>query len=210
MIVDSTVALCIDGRCTKCGDIGLAVCDALGNTAAREEPGLDIVRRPFCGVDAATNTIQASTIVVGNVCRIERRAAARVTVVIRITVRSFESPGLPAARDRASRICMQGHRVGKECVDAFDDVDLPIVRPVWANKPVCRPCAAPPGHVYKIQYEKAVSVRVVANDPDRRSTIPAIGPVVCRVDGHVGRRASLDEAILFGYSLVDVSETSQP
>ena len=93
---------------------------------------------------------------------------------------------------------MHGNRVLSTGVHAFDDVccDVSLVlydmvvlftnfalsRPIWTEQPIRWPCAATIWHMVEVQYEKTMSVGIVADESDGGSTRSTPWPFVRGID----------------------------
>ena len=103
---------------------------------------------------------------------------------------------------------MKGHDVLCVRVDAFDDIDLAIRRPVRSYCPECRPCTTDPTwHMSKIEDDQPMIVGILAGEADTTSTRSRRD--IGEVDAHVCCTVvCVDEAGSLSTCLIDVVDIS--
>lgn len=107
------------------------------NLAVLEVPDLDAGRGPQSGVDSSSGCIERGTVAVG--IGVHDGAAAVSSSVTTVGV-AGRSSGLASVAycHSAARASVEGHLVLIGVVDALDDIDLALKRPILANHPACQ------------------------------------------------------------------------
>lgn len=99
---------------------------------------------------------------------------------------------------------MQGHLIGGILVDALNDINFAMARPVGAEHPERRPGAAGASrHVGQIQDHQALVVAVLAGQTDAVATVTAGNIVVVHADID-GATGGTDQAVRRGGRVIDI------
>lgn len=173
------------GRSAPLAWVGCAAVLNIGrDAAARPEPDADGLGRPFGGVDATVPGVEGGAKSVGTMARDGAPRVLRLPWRIAVAIRGAGRTGEARFGDRTARAGVEGHLVGRLCVDAFDDVDFAVRGPVGPDEPEGRPGATDAaGHVCDVGDEEAVVEGFLGSDADAR---PAGGGLGGGVNGHVG------------------------
>lgn len=161
--------------------VGRVVANIPRNTAPGELPHPDPGGPPLDGRDTAPGTIER--VPVGRVV-VAPHAAARIVVDRRVAValQGGARHLAPATRHVAAAGRVQGHVVARvDAVDALQDVDLAVVRPVVRiGEPERRPGGAAVGAVLDVEDEEALVVLRLRGHPDALAALrgrAAVGAV---------------------------------
>lgn len=132
------------GGGTPCRRVGVGAQGVAGETVvAREIPDVDGGAGPFHRVDACAGVVHVGSVIV---------ALGRFDGATEISLAVVTRQATTAAR-------VHGHLVLTPRIDAFDDIDLPAVRPVRPRHPERGPGATDAGgHVGEIEDDEAVGV----------------------------------------------------
>lgn len=167
MSVDIARALLVDGRYAKgCRSGCSAVNDTSWHVVSGKEPVLYVVRCPFCDIEPATYRVETSAVVVRSGTAVELAATAGVAVDGLVAVTRLEVTRLATPGNGTVIAGVQRYGVVRLQVDSFNDINLSVRWPVWADQPVCRPHATAKRHMHDVKDEKTVGVRVVAHHPN--------------------------------------------
>lgn len=97
---------------------------------AGEEPDINTRRRPFGGVDAAVGSVEAVAVRLSVGAEDAAASVGRLARSLDVAVACLEGTGKAGVVDRAAIAGVQGHLVNGLGVDALDNVDFAVVRPV--------------------------------------------------------------------------------
>jgi len=163
---------------TPCCRIRLGSRDISRNRAAGEPPNLGAGGVNEESKDGAAGSVEPLTIR----CRVgvlETAASVRVLGACASLGHKVGADILDVDVARCAArawTSVQGHLVYGSVVDAFDNVDLPVVRPVGSNSPESRPDRATVWHSDDIEDHQSGTVRVLRRDADRVTVLSGLKP----------------------------------
>lgn len=153
MIVDVAIRSTLkrSGRVPPRGWVRICTSSAVGNVVTAEKPDIDGGASPFHSIYTAFGSIE--TISIGG-------WTALLDSTTSMSLAIFVDHGAASTR-------VQRHCVGRLVVDAFDDVDLTVTRPIGSGHPESRPDTARRSrHMLEIEHNKSMCIFLVAREPD--------------------------------------------
>lgn len=137
--VDVATAPAVEGHdwSSPAGGVGVARGDIGRHGVVVPEPHVDAGARPLGGVDAASVVVEGGAVRVGG--RGAHAAAGACVAVVAVGVGQGGSALGSGGIDGAAGCSVQSDVVGAVDVDTLDNINLSVVWPVGANKPVGGP-----------------------------------------------------------------------
>lgn len=136
MSVNVAAALELRQRSSPSGRVGVLALDVARNLASRKEVDADGGRVPQCGVDTASDGVKPIAVGVGVTGQNLTAGVVPLTRRVGVAVGSGHGSGEAAVvGDGTTSVSVQGHVIRALVVDALDNIDLTIVRPVRSNHP---------------------------------------------------------------------------
>ena len=159
--------------------VGFAGGNVGGDLGAREIPYRDCLVRPFRGVDAAPDGVEARAVGAAVRGHVGASCVFLLSRGVAVAVGRVDSRQTALVPDAAAGIRVQRHLIRRVRVHALDDIDLARRRPrPLAQQPECGPGATAGGHVRDIRHEKPFVERLFGNDAHAAAAGGGLGLVI--------------------------------